>query len=309
MGAGTEASALGAELSPARDRASHNARGIGVYFTFVKPHIDVTFVLVGLTGALLAWRGSEPFPLTSTLLLVGAVALLSAGAESWTNILDRDLDAVMRRTSARPLVTGQITVGRATVLASSLTVGGLGLSLALGPVPLLFLLFALISNVVVYSLLTKRATPWSVVLGSAVGSLTLWAGYTAIREPVSGAAWLLGGMVGVWVFVHIWVIAIRYRSDYALGRVPTAPLTWTRGQLTFALAASALAMGALAVGALLALGGPAGRWAAIPVGTLSGLILLGAALAPWRPGLAAPLIRVVTIYLVLVLGVALTCAL
>ena len=276
---------------------------------FVKPHIDVTFVLVGLTGSLLAWHGAGRFPLIPALLVVGSVGMLSAGAECCTNIRDRDIDSVMVRTARRPLVTGQISVHQAVLLATALTVVGLALALALGPVPFFFLAFALVSNVVVYSLITKRATPWSIVLGSVVGPLTLWAGYTAVREPVSSAAWLLGGMVGVWVFVHIWVIAVRYRDDYARGGVPMAPLVWPRPALATALAASALAMAALAVGAVLQLGGPAGRWGAIPVGLLSALIVVGAVQVPWRRRLAGPLIRVITIYLVLVLGVAIACAL
>ena len=75
---------------------------------FVKPHIDVTFVLVGVTGTLLAWHGAGSFPVPTVALVAGSVALLSAGAECWTNLLDRDIDAVMARTRRRPLPSGQL---------------------------------------------------------------------------------------------------------------------------------------------------------------------------------------------------------
>ena len=276
---------------------------------FVKPHIDVTFVLVGVTGTLLAWHGAGSPPVPTVALVAGSVALLSAGAECWTNIYDRDIDALMPRTAGRPLVTGQISVREAALFGSACTAGGLALAAALGPIPLLFLAAALINNVVVYSMITKRATPWSIVMGSAVAPFTLWAGYAAVRVPIQPAVWLLGGMTGVWVFVHIWVIALRYRDDYALARVPMAPLVWTKVRLTWALAASALAMGVLAVGAVLDLGG-LGHWTAVLiVGLASVVILGGAVLVPTRERLAGPLVHVITVYLVLVLGVAVGCAL
>ena len=276
---------------------------------FVKPHIDVTFVAVGVTGTLLAWHGTGSLPVPSLTLVVGSVALLSAGAECWTNMHDRDIDALMPRTARRPLVTGQISLRQAALLGATCTAGGLALAAALGPIPLLFLAAALINNVVVYSMITKRATPWSIVMGSVVVPFTLWAGYAAVRVPIPPAVWLLGAMTGVWVFVHIWVIAIRYRDDYALARVPMAPLVWSRVQVTWALAASASAMGALAVGAVLDLGGPAGRWAAVPVGLASVIILGGAVFVPSRERLAGPLVHLITVYLVLVLGVGIGCAL
>ena len=288
-------------------------RGVGWsraadFLIFVKPHIDVTFVAVAVAGAVVAWHWSGPFPLTTVLLLAAAVALLSAGAESWTNIRDRDLDAVMPRTKGRPLVMGRISLGEAVLLAVILTAAGLALAVPLGPVAFMFLAFALVSNVVVYSLLTKRSTPWSIVLGSVVGALPLWAGAAAAREPVPAAAWMLGGMVGVWIFVHIWVIAVRYRDDYAAGAVPMAPLVWSPAWLRVGLAVSAAGMGVLAVGAVVRLGGPVAPWASALVGAFSGLVLVLAALTPSRPQLAGPLIRLITIYLMVVLGAAVACA-
>jgi protoheme IX farnesyltransferase len=243
------------------------------------------------------------------LAVAVAVALLSAGAECWTNILDRDIDALMPRTARRPLPSGQIPVHNATALGAVLTGAGLFLAAALGTIPFLFLTFALINNVVVYSALTKRFTPWSIVLGAGVAPLTLWAGYAAVHEPISAAAWLLGAMVAVWVPVHIWAIALRYRADYARGNIPMAPVVWPRLQLAVASFISTAVMGALAVASLAFLGSPAARWLDPPIGILSLLLAAGAALLPWHERLAAPFIRAVTIYFVLVLLAAVACAL
>ena len=282
---------------------------VRLLLSFVKPHIDMTFVFVGVVGSLLAWNGARHLPFLRFLLVAGSVALLSAGAECWTNIHDRDIDAMMPRTARRPLVTGQITVVEATCSGTVLTSAGLVLAAVLGAIPFLFLALALINNVFIYSILTKRTTPWSVVLGSLVAPFTLWAGYAAVRLPIEPSAWLLGGMAGVWVFVHIWVIALRYKDDYAAAGVPMAPLVWSRAQITAALAASSLTMGVLATGAIVTLGGPASLWAGVSVAAISAIILVLAVLAPRRRVLARPLIRAITIYLIIVLGVALGCAL
>lgn len=300
----TPALAGRAIASPARPRSA-----VRTYLAFVKPHIDVTFVLVALSGALLGWVRSGPFPLLTVVVVAAAVALLSAAAECWTNILDRDIDALMVRTAKRPLPTGEIPLHSAAALGAVLTGAGLSLAAALGAIPLLFLTFALINNVVIYSALTKRSTPWSVVLGAGVGPLTLWAGYAAVREPISATAWLLGAVVAVWVPIHIWTIAVRYRADYATGSVPMAPVVWTPPQLAVASFLASGVMGALAVAALVSLGGPAATWLAISIGILSVLLATGSVLLPWHEQLARPLIRAVTVYLVLVLVTVVGCAL
>ena len=277
---------------------------------FVKPHIVVTFVLVGVAGSLLAGAGLRGgAPVLRVVAVAAAVALLSAGAECWTNILDRRIDALMARTAKRPLVTGEISTREAAVLASALCLAGLALAATLGPVPVVFLGLGLVNNVVIYSLLTKRASPWSVVLGSLVAPLTLWAGYTAVAVPLSAAAWLLGGMVGVWIFVHIWVIALRYRADYAQAQVPMAPLVWSRAKLAFALGSSGLLMAAFGTGALLEIGGTAGRWASLAVALASALVTVRAVLSTRQERPSSSLVHAITAYLIIVLGLAIGCVL
>jgi protoheme IX farnesyltransferase len=275
--------------------------GLATYLAFVKPHIDVTFVLVAVTGTVLATAGRGGVPGWTLLGVVLAVAALSAGAESLTNVIDRDIDAVMPRTAGRALPTGRIEVRSAVALGVALSAAGLAIAAALGLFPFVFLLLALVDNVVVYSALTKRSTPWSVVLGAPVGSLVLWAGYTAVGQPLSGSAWLLGGMVAAWVPVHIWAIASRYRSDYARASVPMAPVVWSRPVLGLASLAAGAAMGALATGGILAIRGTASAFVAGPVALLSAAAAAGACLLPWQERLARPMIRLATAYLILVL--------
>jgi protoheme IX farnesyltransferase len=160
---------------------------------------------------------------------------------------------------------------------------------------------SLLDNVVVYSALTKRATPWSIVLGSVVGPLTLWAGYGAVSLPISAPALLLGAMVAAWVPVHIWAIATLYKDDYASAGIPMAPVVWGRRALAVGSSISAVSMGAMATVGIVLLDGPAAAWAAAVVGLLSAGVAALAAVLPRRPRLAGPLVRLVTAYLLFVL--------
>jgi protoheme IX farnesyltransferase len=299
----------GALVAPSSAATGHRSF-LHAVAVFVKPHIVVTFVLVGVAGSFLAGAGHRGgAPVLTVLAVAAAVTLLSAGAECWTNILDRRIDALMPRTAKRPLVTGEISAREAAALASALCLAGLVLAATLGPVPMVFLGLGLVNNVVVYSLLTKRASPWSVVLGSLVAPLTLWAGYSAVAVPLSAAAWLLGGMVGVWIFVHIWVIALRYRADYAQAQVPMAPLVWSRAKLAFALGSSGLLMSVLGAGALLEIGGAAGRWASLAVAVGSVLVTVQAVLSAREGHPSSSLVHAITAYLIIVLGLAIGCVL
>ncbi len=171
--------------------------------------------------------------------------------------------------------------------------------------PLLFLGFALLDNVVVYSALTKRSTPWSIVLGSAVGPLTLWAGYAAVSVPVSAPALLIGATTAAaWVPVHMWAIATLYRDDYAATGLPMAPVVWDPATLAVASGTSGLVMGAAAGAGLAFTRGTGAVWVAALVGVASLAIVGVAALLPWHPALAPRLVRLVTAYLVVVLMAA-----
>lgn len=199
---------------------------LATYWVLSKPRIWLVFALEGLAGSLLAWHAPDAFPWLAVFTVVTAIALGGAGAESLTNVLDRTIDAAMLRTRARPLPRGMITP--AAAVAFGLVCVGISLVLAgaLGPVPLLFLLIGLINNVIIYSALTKRATPWSIVLGALAGAIPVFVGFAAVGLPISPSGWLLGGVVLCWIPVHIWSLAWAYREDYARAGVPMAPVVW-----------------------------------------------------------------------------------
>ena len=266
----------GVDPSVAERRVAH--RG-ATYLAFTKPRIWVVFAVEAAAGAMLA----SPAPgLVSRGLVgaVGAVALAGAGAECLTNVIDRSIDARMQRTRNRPLPSGALDVAHATALGLVLVASSLVIGSWLGAVPLGLLLVGLFDNVIIYSALAKRATPWSIVLGAPSGAVAAWVGYSSVHLPLSPSVLLLGLFVMCWIPVHIWSLAWQYRVDYGRAGVPMAPVVWGPATFRFAwgcvvaiMIVAAIWFGAVAfsevlfavvgAGALL-VGGLGLRWIASP---------------------------------------------
>lgn len=276
---------------------------ISRYVLFVKPHIITTFTLVGVAGTVLAEQNSAHFHWGLYLKVIASTFLLSAAAESWTNLIDRKIDSVMERTKRRALPVQTITTTSAGIFALALTISGSLLAASLGVIPFVFFSFAFLDNVIIYSLLTKKVTPWSIVLGSPVSLLVLWAGYTAGSKPIPLSVFLLGIAITAWVPIHIWAIATRYSKDYAKAHVPMAPVVWHRSSLALAMFISGIIMIGTATPALAMLGTttPVHLFFIAILTIFSLLIVLFASLLPWHTKFAPVIIKTVTLYLVMLL--------
>src|SRR5207244_13120372 len=87
-----------------------------------------------------------------------------------------------------------------------------------------------LGNVGVYSLLLKRRTSLNIVLGGFSGGLPVLFGWSAVTPGPLGSLphpifpLLMAGLVFVWIPVHIWFLAVSYRSDYSTAGVPMLPV-------------------------------------------------------------------------------------
>ncbi|MCL4433937.1 MAG: heme o synthase [Actinobacteria bacterium] len=235
------------ESPAARPMRANNRSKASVYWQYTKPRIWMLFTVEGFAGAMLAWDHTGPFPLVRAIGVIAMVALGAIGAEAFTNVIDRDMDARMERTKSRPLPAHLIKPGEALLFGSAAITGSLIIAGLLGAVPFLFIAIGLLDNVIIYSLISKRTTPWSIVLGSISGGVPVWAGYAAIRLPISPGAWLLGALVMAWIPLHIWSIAYAYSDDYAKADVPMAPVVWSQRQFGLALSTAAVILFGVAV--------------------------------------------------------------
>lgn len=189
-----------------------------------KPRIIELLLITTVPSMVLAAQGWPGTALVVATVLGGA--LCAGGANALNCYLDRDIDAVMSRTAARPLVTGVLRP--ATVALFGVALGLAGAILLAVRVNLLTAAItagALLYYVVIYTILLKRRTPQNIVIGGAAGAAPVLAGWSAVTGTVGLEAWLMFGLIFLWTPPHFWALAIAQRDDYASAHVPMLPVT------------------------------------------------------------------------------------
>jgi protoheme IX farnesyltransferase len=202
---------------------------VGNYWRLTKPRIWGLLVFTGLVAMVVAYRETPGSTLSPTLMVITGTALIlaCASADVLTNYHDRDIDSVMKRTLTRPIPSGDISPGAALAFGLSMAVLSVAISFFLvNAVSAGFLLLGLLDNAVVYSLLLKRRSWFSVVLGGCSGGMPVLVGYSAVGDPFSPIALYMAALVMVWIPTHIWSLAIFSREDYEIARIPMLPVVF-----------------------------------------------------------------------------------
>jgi protoheme IX farnesyltransferase len=189
-----------------------------------------------------------PSPGLVLATLVGGT--LSAGGANAANMyLDRDIDALMRRTAGRPLVTGAVSPPSALGFALGLQLAAFAtLWLAVNPLSAVLALSAALFYVFVYTALLKRTSSQNIVIGGAAGAVPVLVGWAAVTGSLGWAPFLLFSVVVLWTPPHFWALAIRYRDDYANAKVPMMPVVQSIGHTTWQILGYAIATVAASAG-------------------------------------------------------------
>ena len=213
-----------------RTRPLWSVRG---YVALTKPRIIELLLVTTVPPMLLAQRGLPSLLLIITTLAGGT--LTAASANTINCYIDRDIDAIMRRTKRRPLVTGTADVSPPRALVFGLVLGAAGtlllgfavnwLAAALADSAVLFYVF-------VYTLGLKRRTSANIVIGGAAGCFPVLIGWAAVTGRVGLPALLFAAVVFFWTPPHFWALAIRFRDDYAAAGVPMLPVVATTSVVT-----------------------------------------------------------------------------
>ncbi len=198
------------------------AAPLGAWFQLLKPRVMSLVVFTGLAGLLVAPQGMHP--------LLGAIAVLciavGAGAAGAINMwYDRDIDAVMARTSRRPLVLGLIDPSEALafgIVLSLFSVMLMGLAVNWTAAALLGLANAF--YVFVYTIWLKRRTPQNIVIGGAAGAFPPMIGWAAATGEVALPSIVLFLLIFLWTPPHFWALALYRAKDYARAGVPMLPV-------------------------------------------------------------------------------------
>jgi protoheme IX farnesyltransferase len=194
--------------------AGEAAFPLSSYAELTKPKAILPHFITAAAAMVLAAGGAPPVStLVFTLLGGGCVA---AAANTMNSVLDRDIDALMARTSRRPLPSGRVTPGQALVFGVVMGVAGVALLAALvNCVAAMLALVALAYYVLPYTAWLKRRTYWSAIVGSAIGAIPPLIGWAAVTYRLEATPFLLSAIIGFWTLPHFWALVVFRRDDYA----------------------------------------------------------------------------------------------
>ena len=250
-------------------------RRLRAYIELTKPRISLLVVMTAVPALLLAARG---FPGARVFFgtLLGTV-LASASAASFNMYFDRDLDALMRRTAARPLPAGLLTPASALGMGFALAAAAwLTLDLCTNFLAALIAMLSIFYYAIVYTVWLKRRTPQNIVIGGAAGASAPLIAWAAVTGTLGVPALLLFAIIFLWTPPHFWALSLYRRDDYERAGLPMLPVSHgeeeTRRQIL--LYSIVLVATTLAVAPLAGLG--VVYWA--PAAALGGAFLWGA----WR---------------------------
>jgi protoheme IX farnesyltransferase len=199
-------------------------RMLGAYFALTKPRI-IELLLVTTLPAMVVAEDGLPDLWTALATLIGG-SLAAGGANTINCFLDRDIDAIMRRTHSRPIPAGLIAPERALAFGVVLSVTAFVflvttvnlLTACLASSAILFYVF-------VYTLWLKRSTVENIVIGGAAGAVPPLCGWAAVTGGLDAAPLIMFAIIFLWTPPHFWALAITYSHDYAEAGVPMLPVT------------------------------------------------------------------------------------
>ena len=191
------------------------------YWTLTKPEVNFLVLVSTLVGFYLAGPASaHGWLLFHTLM---GTLLVASGTGTLNQYLERRTDAFMRRTANRPLPAGRLHHQEALWFGILLSIaGGAELWIAANPLTSALALATLASYLVLYTPL-KRQTPLCTVVGAFPGAMPPLIGWAAVRNGLSGEAWVLYAILFLWQFPHLLAIAWMYREDYARAGLQMLP--------------------------------------------------------------------------------------
>ena len=217
----------GAELVPERLTTRERA---GAFAELTKPRITGLIVLTSAAGFALASTGRIDY-LRMLSAMIG-IALLSSGIATVNQYMERDLDALMRRTASRPLPSGKLLPWEALVFGIGLTVlAEVYLAFLVNPLTALLGLTVIAGYLFAYTPL-KTKTSLSTLVGAFPGAVPPLIGWTAASGELGLEAWVLFAILFLWQFPHFLAIAWMYREDYARAGILMLPVVEPDGRVT-----------------------------------------------------------------------------
>jgi protoheme IX farnesyltransferase len=183
-------------------------------------------------------ESGEPINWVNWGMLIAGGFLVTGAANIFNEIIEKDLDKLMKRTMDRPIPSGKMTTGQALVIGLFMGIFGTYLLGKLNLTTGYLSVFSILLYAFAYTPL-KRKSPIAVFVGAIPGALPPLIGYVAAHEKIDAIALVLFGIQFVWQFPHFWAIAWVLDDDYKLAGfrlLPTGKRNRVSAIITFTMA-------------------------------------------------------------------------
>jgi protoheme IX farnesyltransferase len=202
-----------------------------LFLSLTKPDVSILVVMTTAAGYALGTQG--PLDWVRMSHTVFGTTLIAAGTSALNHYIERDTDALMRRTASRPLPSGHLQPREALWFAASLLVAGtLYLALATNALATMLGILAAAAYLCVYTPL-KRRTTLATLVGAFPGAVPPLIGWAAARGTITVDAGILYAVLFLWQFPHFDAISWVYREDYRRAGIQMLPVVDHEGKRTF----------------------------------------------------------------------------
>ena len=219
------------------------------FHALTKPRVIQLIVFCALIGMVLAVPGVPSMAeIRLALLACLGIWLVAAAAAAFNCIVEKGIDAKMKRTAWRPTAKGELADWQTLLFSAILcTLGSVLLYVWVNPLTMWLTFATFVGYAVIYTVILKPRTPQNIVIGGASGAMPPVLGWAAMVGNVGPEALILFLIIFLWTPPHFWALALYRVEDYRKSGLPMLPVThgnaFTRLQIllyTFILFAACL---------------------------------------------------------------------
>jgi protoheme IX farnesyltransferase len=235
--------------APASVHNQTTASVLRQFYALTKPRVVQLIVFCALIGMVLAVPGVPTLAdLQQGVLACVGIWLVAGAAAAFNCLVEKGIDAKMKRTAWRPTARGQLSDRQALIFSAALcAVGSALLWFTVNPLTMWLTFATFVGYAVVYTVILKPLTPQNIVIGGASGAMPPVLGWAAMTGDVGPEALILFLIIFLWTPPHFWALALYRVEDYRKAGLPMLPVThgneFTRLQVllyTFILFAACL---------------------------------------------------------------------
>ncbi|MBC5763127.1 heme o synthase [Ramlibacter albus] len=197
------------------------------FYALTKPRVVQLIVFCALIGMVLAVPGVPSLDdVRIAAIACFGIWLVAGAAAAFNCLVEKGIDAKMRRTAWRPTARGELSDWQTLAFATVLCALGSWLLYAyVNPLTMWLTLATFIGYAVIYTVILKPLTPQNIVIGGASGAMPPVLGWAALRGDVGPEALILFLIIFLWTPPHFWALALYRVEDYRKSGLPMLPVT------------------------------------------------------------------------------------